>query len=225
MDNLRKDFPIFNREPHPGKRLIYLDSAATSQKPESVFRVMDEYYRNYNANIHRGVHTLAEEATTLYEGARSKIASFIGAHNQDELVFTRNTTESINLVAATWGRANLRNGDTIILTEMEHHSNLVPWQILAKDIKLNLEFIPVTSNGLLDMDAYDQLLKLEPKLVSFTHVSNVLGTINPVKELIKRARQAGAITLVDAAQSAPHLPVNIGEIQPDFLVFSAHKML
>jgi cysteine desulfurase/selenocysteine lyase len=225
MDNLRKDFPIFNREPHPGKRLIYLDSAATSQKPESVIRVMDEYYRNYNANIHRGVHTLAEEATTLYEGARSKIASFIGAHNQAELVFTRNTTESINLVAATWGRANLRNGDTIILTEMEHHSNLVPWQILAKDIKLNLEFIPVTSNGLLDMDAYDQLLKLEPKLVSFTHVSNVLGTINPVKELIKRARQAGAITLVDAAQSAPHLPVNIGEIQPDFLVFSAHKML
>lgn len=225
MDNIRKDFPVLTREVHPGIPLVYLDSAATSQKPESVLKAMEEYYRKHNANIHRGVHTLAEEATALYEDARSRIVSFIGGKKTTELVFTRNTTESINLVAATWGRANLRSGDTVILTEMEHHSNLVPWQMLAKEIKLNLEFIPVTTGGLLDIKLFEDLLKLEPKLVSFTHVSNVLGTINPAVLIIRMAREAGALTLVDAAQSAPHLGVNIGELDPDFLVFSAHKML
>ena len=225
MDNIRKDFPVLTREVHPGIPLVYLDSAATSQKPESVLKAMEEYYRKHNANIHRGVHTLAEEATALYEDARSRIVSFIGGKKTTELVFTRNTTESINLVAATWGRANLRSGDTVILTEMEHHSNLVPWQMLAKEIKLNLEFIPVTIGGLLDIKLFEDLLKLEPKLVSFTHVSNVLGTINPAVLIIRMAREAGALTLVDAAQSAPHLGVNIGELDPDFLVFSAHKML
>lgn len=225
MDNIRKDFPVLTREVHPGIPLVYLDSAATSQKPESVLKAMEEYYRKHNANIHRGVHTLAEEATALYEDARSRIVSFIGGKKTTELVFTRNTTESINLVAATWGRANLRGGDTVILTEMEHHSNLVPWQMLAKEIKLNLEFIPVTTGGLLDIKLFEDLLKLEPKLVSFTHVSNVLGTINPAVLIIRMAREAGALTLVDAAQSAPHLGVNIGELDPDFLVFSAHKML
>ena len=225
MDNIRKDFPVLTREVHPGIPLVYLDSAATSQKPESVLKAMEEYYRKHNANIHRGVHTLAEEATALYEDARSRIVSFIGVKKTTELVFTRNTIESINLVAATWGRANLRSGDTVILTEMEHHSNLVPWQMLAKEIKLNLEFIPVTTGGLLDIKLFEDLLKLEPKLVSFTHVSNVLGTINPAVLIIRMAREAGALTLVDAAQSAPHLGVNIGELDPDFLVFSAHKML
>jgi cysteine desulfurase/selenocysteine lyase len=224
VERIRDDFPILKREVRPGVPLAYLDSTATSQKPEAVIQAMDTFYRRSNANIHRGIHTLAEEATTLYEGARQKVADFINAPAAKQVVFTRNTTESINLVAQTWGRANLNPGDTIILTEMEHHSNLVPWQILAAEKDLRLEFIPVTDDGLLDLEAYDRLLEVEPKLVAFTQMSNVLGTITPAKEIIASAHAAGALTLVDGAQSVPHLSVNVQDLDADFLAFSAHKM-
>ena len=221
---IREDFPILKREVRPGVPLVYLDSTATTQKPASVIQSMDDYYRLSNANIHRGIHTLAEEATYLYETARQKVAKFIGASSPRQIVFTRNATESINLVAFSWGRKNLNAGDVVILTEMEHHANLVPWQMLAEERQLRLEFIEVTPDGLLDMDSYRRLLERNPRLVSFTHMSNVLGTINPALEIIRLAHQAGAITLVDAAQSVPHFPVNLQEIDADFLVFSAHKM-
>lgn len=224
MKSYRADFPILNREIKPGLPLVYLDSAATSQKPEVVIASMDVFYRSMNANIHRGVHTLAEEATAVYENAREKIARFIDASSIREVVFTRNTTESINLVAYSWGRKYLKDGDVIILTEMEHHANLVPWQILASERNIRLEFIPVTNDGLLELDSYRELLKLEPKLVAFTHMSNVLGTINPAKEIISLAHKAGAVTLVDAAQSVPHFPVSVKDLDADFMAFSAHKM-
>lgn len=225
LEGIRADFPIFEREIHPGIKLTYLDSAATAQKPESVILAMDDYYRHYNANIHRGVHTLAEEATGAYEGARKKIASFIGAGSAQEVVFTRNTTEAINLVSNSWGRQNLKQGDLVVLTEMEHHSNLVPWHMLASVIGVRLEFIEVTAEGELDLESYRKLLKQEPKLVSFVHMSNVLGTINPAKEIIRLAKEAGATTLVDAAQSVPHLPFKLDDLNADFVAFSAHKML
>lgn len=224
ITRIRADFPILQREIHPGVSLVYLDSTATAQKPQQVLDAMDAYYRQSNANIHRGVHTLAEEATALYEDARAKIARFIGAASPSEVVYTRNATESINLVAFTWGRANLSAGDVIILTEMEHHSNLVPWQMLAAERNLRLEFIPVTEDGLLDMAEYQRLLELRPRLVAFTQMSNVLGTITPAKEIIALAHHAGALTLVDGAQSVPHLPVNVTDLDADFLAFSAHKM-
>ena len=173
-NDYKKDFPILKREVRPGVPIVYLDSAATSQKPESVIAAMEVYYRQLNANIHRGVHTLAEEATAAYEGARERITNFIGARDTRELIFTRNTTESINLVTQTWGRSTLKTGDLVILTEMEHHSNLVPWQMLAAEKGLRLEFIPVNDDGYLDLDVYQQLLKLEPKVVAFMHMSNVL---------------------------------------------------
>jgi len=222
---IRQDFPVLQREVHPGKQLVYLDSTATSQKPASVLQAMDEYYRLHNANIHRGVHTLAEEATAGYEDARGRIAAFIGARSQREVIFTRNTTESINLVALTWGRAFLNSGDVVILTEMEHHSNLVPWHMLAAEKGLRLEFIPVTDDGLLDLETYRKLLELQPKMVAFSQMSNVMGTITPAKEIIALAHAAGAVTLVDGAQSVPHLPVNVRDLDADFLAFSAHKML
>jgi cysteine desulfurase/selenocysteine lyase len=221
---VREDFPILQREVRDGVKLVYLDSTATSQKPLSVIQAMDQYYRNYNANIHRGLHTLAEEATAAYETARQDIANFIGAKPARQLIFTRNTTESINLVAYTWGRANLHEGDVIILTEMEHHSNLVPWQMLATERKLQLEFIPVTPEGILDLEVYHQLLDLQPRLVAFTHMSNVLGTITPAREIIQMAHQAGAITLLDGAQSVPHIAVDVKDLDVDFMAFSAHKM-
>ena len=224
ITRIRADFPILQREVHPGVSLVYLDSTATAQKPQQVLDAMDAYYRQSNANIHRGVHTLAEEATALYEDARVKIARFIGAASPSEVIYTRNATESINLVAFTWGRANLSAGDVIILTEMEHHSNLVPWQMLAAERNLRLEFIPVTEDGLLDMVEYQRLLELHPRLVAFTQMSNVLGTITPAKEIIALAHHAGAVTLVDGAQSVPHLPVNVTDLDADFLAFSAHKM-
>ncbi|MBP7355227.1 MAG: cysteine desulfurase [Longilinea sp.] len=224
ITRIRADFPILQREIRPGVSLVYLDSTATAQKPQQVLDAMDAYYRQSNANIHRGVHTLAEEATALYEDARAKIARFIGAASPSEVVYTRNATESINLVAFTWGRANLSAGDVIILTEMEHHSNLVPWQMLAAERNLRLEFIPVTEDGLLDMAEYQRLLELRPRLVAFTQMSNVLGTITPAKEIIALAHHAGALTLVDGAQSVPHLPVNVTDLDADFLAFSAHKM-
>jgi cysteine desulfurase/selenocysteine lyase len=224
VNEIRKDFPILQRETQPGTRLIYLDSTATSQKPRVVLDAMENYYRCSNANIHRGVHTLAEEATTLYEQAREKIAKFINAPSGRQIIYTRNTTESINLVAYTWVRANLKAGDLVILTEMEHHSNLVPWQMLQAERGIELDFIPVTETGLLDLDTYKTLLSRGPKLVSFTHMSNVLGTINPAAEIIRLAHEAGAITLVDAAQSVPHLKVDVQALDADFLAFSAHKM-
>ncbi len=222
--DVRADFPILRRDVHPGVPLVYLDSSATAQKPNVVLEAMDDYYRKYNANIHRGVHTLAEEATAAYEEARKTIAEFIGASSTREIIYTRNTTEAINLVAATWGRANLNSGDMVILTEMEHHSNLVPWQMLSAERGVRLEFIEVTSDGLLDLDGYQALLKEEPKLVAFTHMSNVLGTINPAETIISMAHQAGALTLVDAAQSVPHFPVNVQQLDADFMAFSGHKM-
>ena len=220
----RNDFPILKREVHPGVPLIYLDSAATSQKPSFVLDAMDSYYRNQNANIHRGVHTLAEEATSAYKSARKKIAGFIHARKSAEIIFTRNTTESINLVARTWVNSNLKKGDLLILTEMEHHSNLVPWHMLASEKGLRLEFIPVTDDGLLNISEYERLLQEDPKFVAFTHMSNVLGTINPAKEMIAKAHNAGARVLLDAAQSVPHLPVDVQDLDVDFLAFSAHKM-
>ncbi|TLN21334.1 cysteine desulfurase [bacterium] len=224
ITQIRQEFPILKREVYPGVPLIYLDSAATSQKPDSVIDAMDAYYRSSNANIHRGIHVLAEEATAMYEAARLKVVKFINAHSEREVVFTRNTTESLNLVAYTWARANLKAGDLVILTEMEHHSNLVPWHILASERQIRLEFIPATDDGLLDLDVYRQLLQQGPKLVSFTHMSNVLGTINPAKEIVRLAHEAGALTLVDAAQSVPHFKVDVQELDADFLAFSGHKM-
>lgn len=222
---IREDFPILKREIAPGIPLVYLDSTATSQKPLAVIRAMNDYYERSNANIHRGVHTLAEEATAQYEAAREKIARFIGARKSCEVVFVRNTTEAINLVAFSWGRKFLQRGDRVLLTEMEHHSNLVPWQILAQEKGLELDFIPVTENGLLDLDEFQRLLGQKPKIVAVTQMSNVLGTINPVKQIAQLAHQAGAVVLVDGAQSVPHLPINVEDLEADFLAFSAHKML
>lgn len=222
---IREDFPILKREVMPGVPLVYLDSTATSQKPLAVIRAMNEYYEKTNANIHRGVHTLAEEATALYESAREKIARFIGARKSREIIFVRNTTEAINLVVFSWGRKFLQGGDRILLTEMEHHSNLVPWQILAQEKGLVLDFIPVTNEGLLDLQEFEQLLERKPKIVALTHMSNVLGTINPIREIARSAHANGALVLVDGAQSVPHLPVNVQDLDVDFLAFSAHKML
>ncbi len=224
INRIRQDFPILNREVRPGVKVVYLDSTATSQKPEMVIEAMDNFYRHSNANIHRGVHVLAEEATALYEQARVKIAKFINAPSAHQVVYTRNTTESINLVAYTWARANLKSGDLILLTEMEHHSNLVPWHILAAERGIRLEFISVTDEGLLDLESYQLLLSQNPKLVSFTHMSNVLGTITPAVEIIKLAHEAGAITVLDAAQSVPHIGVDVQALDVDFMAFSAHKM-
>jgi cysteine desulfurase/selenocysteine lyase len=224
ITEIRKDFPILEREVRAGIKLTYLDSTATSQKPLSVILAMDDFYRKSNANIHRGVHTLAEESTALYEGARERIAKFINAASARQVIYTRNTTESINLVAYSWARANLKQGDFIILTEMEHHSNLVPWHILQAERGIELDFIPVTDDGLLDLEAYKALLSRRPRLISFTHMSNVLGTINPAAEMISLAHEAGAITLVDGAQSVPHLKVDVQALDADFYAFSAHKM-
>src|SRR5512133_2497061 len=224
LNEIRKDFPILDRETANGKRVIYLDSTATSQKPIQVIEAMNDYYRQSNANIHRGVHTLAEEATSMYEGAREKIAKFINASSSREIIYTRNTTESINLVAYSWARANLKAGDLVILTEMEHHSNLVPWHMLQAERGIELEFISVLEDGVLDLETYHLLLARSPKLVSFTHMSNVLGTINPAAEIIRLAHEAGAITLVDGAQSVPHFQVDVQALDADFYAFSAHKM-
>jgi cysteine desulfurase/selenocysteine lyase len=224
VDQIRLDFPILKREVRPGVPLVYLDSTATTQKPTQVIMAMDNYYRTYNSNVHRGVHTLAEEATAAYEAARQRAADFINAQHAKEIIFTRNTTESINLVAYTWGRTFLHEDDLIILTEMEHHSNIVPWQILAAEKGIRLEFIPITSDGLLLLDEYQKLLEQKPRLVAFTHMSNVLGTINPAKEIVRLAHQAGAVTLIDGAQSVPHFPVDVQDLEVDFLAFSGHKV-
>jgi cysteine desulfurase/selenocysteine lyase len=220
----RGDFPIMRREVRPGVPLVYLDSAATSQKPTVVLEAMRSFYETHNANIHRGVHRLAEEATEAFEAARAKVAGFIGAGDPRQVVFTRNTTESINVVAHTWARANLTAGDLVVLSEMEHHSNLVPWQMLAAERGLRLEFIPLTDGGELDLTALPRLLELGPKLVALTHMSNVLGTVNPVEGIVRQAQQAGARVLLDGAQAAPHLSVDVTALGVDFYAFSAHKM-
>ncbi|RME42650.1 MAG: cysteine desulfurase [Chloroflexi bacterium] len=220
---IRQDFPVLHQEVH-GRPLVYLDNAASSQKPRVVIEALDEYYRRYNANVHRGIHTLSEQASAAYEEARRKVARFINARSAKEVIWTRNTTESINLVAYSWGRANIGPGDEILLTEMEHHSNLIPWQILAQEKGATLRFIPVTDDGYLDLDCLDDLLTERTKLVSVVHMSNVLGTINPVAEIGRRAHEVGAKILVDGAQSVPHLPVDVQALDCDFLAFSGHKM-
>ena len=227
VDRIRADFPILTRQVH-GRPLVYLDNAATAQKPESVIRAVDDYYRRYNANIHRGVHTLAEEATAAYEEARRKVARFINADSPREVVWVRNTTEAINLVAWTWGRSHIAEGDVIILSVMEHHSNLVPWQLLAQEKGARLEFIGLDAEGRLVLDDLDRLLEehgRRVKLVAVSGMSNVLGTINPVSEIARRAHDAGALLLVDGAQSVPHLAVDVRQMDADFLAFSGHKML
>src|SRR6478736_6134004 len=221
---LKADFPILEQEVF-GHRLVYLDSAATSQKPLPVLAAMDDYYRHDNANVHRGIYQLSERATAAYEGAREKVARLIGAPDPRTIIWTRNATESINLVAYSWGRRNIERGDVIVLTEMEHHANLVPWQILAQEKDADLEFIPITDDGILRQDVFDVLLRLKPKLVAFTHVSNTLGTINPVIEMTRKAHEAGALVLIDGAQAVPHLPVDVAEIGCDFYAFSGHKAL
>jgi cysteine desulfurase/selenocysteine lyase len=221
---LRADFPILRERPH-GKPLVYLDSAATSQKPLAVIEAMDRYYRAYNANVHRGIYEISEKATAAYEGARAQVARLVNAPSEREIVWVRNATEAINLVAYSWGRRHLGQGDAIVLTEMEHHANLVPWQILAQEVDGDLEFIPITDDGILRLDVFEVLLRLHPKLVAFTHVSNTLGTVNPVREMVEMAHAAGALVLVDGAQAVPHLPVDVQEIGADFYVFSGHKML
>jgi len=222
-ESVRDDFPILSRRVH-GKPLVYLDSAATSQKPRRVIDALVRYYTEYNANVHRGIYEMAEEATRRFEESRAKLAAFIGARRPEEVVFTRSTTEAINLVAYAWGRANIRAGDEIMLTEMEHHSNLVPWQLLAAEKGAKLVFIPFDAEGVLQLDVYERLLSARTKLVALAHQSNVLGTINPVREIAARAHAAGAKVLVDGAQSAPHMPVDVAELDVDFFAFSGHKM-
>jgi cysteine desulfurase/selenocysteine lyase len=221
---LRKDFPILNQQVH-GKPLIYFDNAATSQKPRVVIDALVHYYEHDNANVHRGIHELSNRATAGYEAARTRAAKFINARNADEIIFTRGTTESINLVASSWGAKNLKSGDVILLTEMEHHSNLVPWQLLAQRTGAKLAYVPVTGDeGLLDLSKLDSLLTKQVKLFSMVHISNSMGTVNPVADLCARARKLGITTLVDAAQSAGHMPVDVQAIGCDFLAFSGHKI-
>jgi cysteine desulfurase / selenocysteine lyase len=221
---LRADFPILNQKVH-GKNLVYLDNAATSQKPRAVIEALKNYYERDNANVHRGIHELSNRATAAFEAARTRAAAFLNARSADEIVFTRGTTESINLVAAAWGSKFIQAGDTILLTEMEHHSNIVPWQLLARRAGAKLAFLPVTGDiGLLDISRLDALLTSDVKLLAMTHISNSLGTINPVKDLCARARKRGITTLVDAAQSAGHRPLDAQDIGCDFLALSGHKM-
>ncbi|MCP5517615.1 MAG: cysteine desulfurase [Verrucomicrobiales bacterium] len=224
LSALRADFPILNQAVN-GHPLVYLDNAATSQKPVAVIEAMDRYYRCDNANVHRGIHELSNRATATMENSRARAARFLNAARSSEVVFTRGTTESINLVAATWGADNLRPGDQILLTEMEHHSNLVPWQLVARRTGAELVFLPVTGDeGLLDLARLDALLTPRVRLFALTHVSNTLGTVNPVAELCERARKVGAVSLVDAAQSAGHLPLDVQAIGCDFLACSGHKL-
>jgi cysteine desulfurase/selenocysteine lyase len=221
---IRADFPILQQQVH-GKPLVYLDSAATSQKPEVVIRAMETYYRQTNANVHRGVYALSEQATEQYEGARRKIQKFINAKSFREIIYTRNATEALNLVAYTWGRANIHAGDEIVSTVLEHHANIVPWQILAKEQDARLKFIRVDEEGLLRTDDLDTLITPKTKLVAATMASNVAGTLTPIRSIIERAHAVGAVCVVDAAQAAPHLPLDVQALDCDFLAFSGHKML
>ncbi len=223
VERIKKDFPILDRQVH-GKRLVYLDSASSSQKPSSVIEAMSHYYETSHANVHRGVYVIAEEATNLYEQARADLARFMGAGRPSEIVFTKNVTEAINLVAYSWGRANLRAGDVVVLTEMEHHANLVPWLALKAERGIEVRYIPLTDDGFLDMDRLDEALD-GAKLFGVTSVSNVLGTINPIRELSEAAHAAGALVLVDGAQHAPHMPLDVSTLGCDFFGVTGHKML
>ena len=222
---LRADFPVFERPTRSGKPLAFLDSAASSQKPRAMIEALADAYGHHYANVHRGIYELSEDATARYEGARKRLASFIGAESDRELIFVRNATEAINLVAFAWGRANIGPGDLILSTEMEHHANLVPWQQLAVETGATLEYVGISEGGRLDMDDLRRRMERAPKLVAIGHVSNSLGTINPVAEIARLAHDAGALVLVDAAQSVPHMPVSVAELGADFLAFSGHKML
>jgi cysteine desulfurase/selenocysteine lyase len=221
---IRRDFPILERRIN-GRPLVYLDSASSSQKPNVVIDAVDRYYREYNANVHRGIYSIGEESTAANERARVHVGRFINAPDSHEIIFTRNATEAINLVAYSWGRRNINRGDPIVLTEMEHHANLVPWQLLVQERDGDLEFIPITDDGVLRLDVFEVLLRLKPKLVAFTHVSNTLGTINPVRQMVQMAHEAGALVLVDGAQAVPHVAVDVQELGADFYAFSGHKML
>ena len=223
VNEIRKFFPVLNRMVHH-KPLVYFDNAATSQKPQVVIDALCDYYTNYNANIHRGIHTLAEEATAAYEATRVAVQKFIHAQFSEEIIFTRGTTEGINLVAYTWGRKNIHAGDEIIISEMEHHSNIVPWQILCEEKKAFLKVIPVSDEGEIFIDDFKNLLSSKTKLVAIAHVSNALGTINPVEEIISLAHNAGALVLIDGAQSTVHLDINVQEMNCDFFAFSGHKV-
>src|SRR3989344_7093625 len=224
FEEIRKDFPILNRKIHKNKQLIYFDNAATSQKPIQVIDAMDSYYKNSNANIHRSIHEIGEEATKLYEGAHEKVADFINADSYQNIVFTKNTTESLNLLAYSL-TAKLKKGDEIVISQMEHHSNFVPWQQLAKQRKLKLKFIKIDEDGNLDKNSVQENINKKTKIVSLTHVSNVLGTINSIKEISTIAHENEAMMVVDGAQSVPHMPVDVKQLGADFYAFSGHKML
>jgi len=224
VKEIKKDFPILARE-FNGKRLVYLDNAATSQKPRAVIDAISDYYSNHNANIHRGIYSLSEEATLMYENARKKVANFLGARRPEEIIFTKGTTESLNRVAISWGLQNLKKGDVVLLTNAEHHSNLVPWQEEAKVVGAKIDFVKVDKNGEISLDEVKKKLNKKVKLVSICHASNVLGTIFPVKGICKLAKEVGAIVVVDGAQAIPHMKVNVSDLGCDFYAFSAHKML
>jgi cysteine desulfurase/selenocysteine lyase len=224
VTKIRADFPILRRK-IGGKPLVYLDNAATSQKPRAVIDAIDRYYHEYNANVHRGVHRLSEEATVAFEQSREEFARFIGAKAAKEIIFVRNATEALNLVALSWARANLKSRDRILLTEMEHHSNIVPWQMLAKEKGLRIDYVEIRDDGILNWENFEQLIKESPKVLSLAHVSNALGTINPVRQMAREAHKVGATVIVDAAQSVPHMPVDVADLECDFLAASGHKML
>jgi cysteine desulfurase/selenocysteine lyase len=224
VDRLRQDFPILHTETRPGVPLVYLDSAASSQKPTAVIEAMNHYYRAQHANVHRGIHHLSEEATNAYEGARERIARFINAPDPATTIYVSNTTEAINLVAFSWGRANITTGDEILLTEMEHHANIVPWQMLAQEKGAIVRYLPFNEDGTLDLEQLSRFLTEKTKVFAFTAMSNVFGTITPVKQLVAAAHAVGAIAVVDGAQSVPHMPVDVQDLDCDFLAFSGHKM-
>lgn len=225
VSKIRQDFPVLAKTVYDGRPLVWLDSAATSQKPRQVIQALVDYYEGYNANVHRGVHALSIESTERYEEARQKVADFIGAEGSDCLIWTRNTTEGINLVANSWAEDNIKAGDEIVVTAMEHHSNLVPWQQIARRKSAMLRILPLTADHTLDMDAVDTIIGARTKLLAVAHESNAVGTINPVKQLAAKAHAVGAAVLVDGAQSVPHMPVDVQDIDCDFLAFSGHKML
>ena len=228
-DAIRKDFPILHRTVHADKPLVYLDNAATSQSPQQVIDTIVEYYSLHNANVHRGIHVLAEEATALYEGARDKVAAFINAGAREEVVFTKNSSEALNLVANVLGWAEapygIRPGDEIVISEMEHHSNIVPWQLTAERIGAKLRWFGITDEGRLDLSNLNELINERTKVVSLVHISNILGTVNPVETIVKRAHEVGALVVLDASQSAPHLPLDVQALGADFVAFTGHKML
>ncbi|WNI19556.1 cysteine desulfurase [Actinacidiphila sp. ITFR-21] len=228
-ETIRKDFPVLDRLVHDGRRLVYLDNAATSQKPQQVLDAVNHYYTRSNANVHRGVHTLAEEATALYEGARDKVAAFINAPSRDEVIFTKNASESLNLVANMLGWADepyrVDRDTEIVITEMEHHSNIVPWQLLSQRTGAKLKWFGLTDDGRLDLSDIEQVITEKTKIVSFVLVSNILGTVNPVEAIVRRAQDVGALVLIDASQAVPHMPFDVQALGADFVAFTGHKML